>query len=75
MSVFSMEDVAKVAGLPIGQAKEYAISIVTEASDIKNATRMKAQRQILKAPTSASLATTMTNWILAHPSEGLKVIK
>ena len=73
-SVFDIEDVRKVVQMgKLAEAKAYALDkIANSTANSKNKTQIS---EIVKKSTSVnSLATAMTNHILAHPSEGLKVI-
>ena len=57
-----------------GAAKEYAHKVLSESSaNPKNKTNIA--RMINSSKSSAHLAQGMANHVLAHPSEGLKVVK
>lgn len=76
MSIFTMEDVNHVLGKPLAEAKAYALSAIADRSEnVKAMTVTKAKQMILKCRDSKAIAFGMSGWILAHPTEGLKVVK
>lgn len=74
-SVFMMDHVNQVAAMKDhAAAKELAHGVVDSSSaNPKNKMKIKAMINSSKNP--AHLAMGMSNHILAHPSEGLKVVK
>lgn len=74
MSVFTMDQVNAVVTKDLPSAKEYALGIIHSADNIRTATKANAIRVINNARNVITLASAMSNWILAHPSENLKVI-
>jgi hypothetical protein len=74
-SVFNMEHVHEIMGTKDhAEAKAKAHSIVDASSaNAGNKAKIKAMIDASKSPTT--LAQGMSNHILAHPSEGLKVVK
>lgn len=74
-SSFNMDHVKHVSGLKDHvEAKKYAHGVVESSSaNPKNKAKMKSM--IDGSKHVAHLATGMTNHMLAHPSEGLKVLK
>lgn len=74
-SVFAMDHVNEVAKMKDhAKAKEYAHKIVDESSaQPRNKASMK--KMINDSKSSKHLAFGMSSHILAHPSEGLKVVK
>ena len=74
-SVFNMNHVHEVAGMKDhGAAKAHAHSIVdSSTANPKNKAQIKNMINSSKSP--SHLAQGMSNHVLAHPSEGLKVIK
>lgn len=75
MSVFTMDDVHTVMAMPnLTKAKEFALAKVAATETLRDATRVKANRIISGARSNTNLGMSMSNWILAHPDEGLKVV-
>lgn len=72
-----VNDVIKMSN--IQAAKEYANSVITEFvkahTQVKPENVRKAQVMINKAASTVQLAISMQNFVLAHPSEDLKVVK
>lgn len=73
-SIFTMADVHKVIGMPLVEAKRHAMDVIMQNSTAKDKTKAKAKMMVNKCTTSDKLAFAMSSWILAHPSEGLKVL-
>lgn len=73
-SVFTQEDVNKVAAMTnLTEAKGYATAkVANSTANIGNKT--KISKIIANSNTIAKLAMALQNCILAHPSEGLKVL-
>lgn len=74
-SIFKMEDVNTIIKLPLSEAKKFALDVINSDVHAKLVTKNKARLAIAKANTSQKIAFAMAGWILAHPSEGLKVLK
>lgn len=75
MSIFTMEDVNHVITKSLDEAKAYALSVIERAENVKPLTVTKARHMVCRCRNSNALAVAMSSWILAHPSEGLKVVK
>lgn len=75
MSLFTMDDVNKVIKLSLVEAKAFAMEVIRKDEKAKPVTRVKAIQVVSKARTPKDLAFSMSSWILAHPTEGLKVVK
>ena len=73
--VFTMDDVYAVFALSLQEAKDMIHAIAKEDKRMKPITKLKLQREVNAARNVQKLAMTMTNWILAHPSENLRVLK
>ena len=74
MSIFIMDQVNTVMGLNTIDAVEFVEKIINSDKTLRPLTRTKAHRMILKQRNSQRIAFAMSNWILAHHNEGLKVI-
>lgn len=74
-SIFTMADVHKVIKMPLADAKRYAMDVIMQNSTAKDKTKAKAKMMVNKCTTPDKLAFAMSSWILAHPSEGLKVVQ
>lgn len=72
-SMFSMDDVNRIIKMPLDEAKAEALKIV-QNSKANSTNKGKAVIAIGKAMTVVTIAKTMSNYILAHPSNDLKVI-
>ncbi len=76
---FTMDDVNHIKGLNIGEAKLYVAGILCEHMRNHPNTRWaninKAEKIVNTARSTTELMFSLTNFILAHPSEGLKVTK
>lgn len=75
MSVFTMDHVNQVSKMDLAAAKEFVKSVINGDDTARPATKAKAISTIMKQRSVQNIANTMCNWILAHPDEGLKVIK
>lgn len=74
-SVFTMDHVNQVAAnKDHGEAKKFAHSVV-DSSSANPKNKAKIKMMINNSRNSAHLAQGMTNFILAHPGEGLRVVK
>jgi len=73
MSIFNMDSVNEIIAMPLPAAKARALEIIEDSDSAKAITKTKATLAVNKAKSSTNLAQTMTNWMLAHPDEGLKV--
>ena len=76
---FTMQDVTAVLGeADVASAKRQALTRVTDFAAAHPHVRLenitKASAAINRARTKEQLAMTLANFVLAHPSEGLKVI-
>lgn len=73
-SVFTQEDVAKVAAMTdLKAAKAYVMEkVLNSTANVGN--KAKISKIITNSNSIVKLATALQNCILAHPSEGLKVI-
>ena len=73
-SVFNMDHVRQVAVMTnLNEAKKFALDLLNNST--ANATnKAKIKKIIESSRTVLNLATTMSNHLLAHPGEGLKVI-
>ena len=73
---FTMDDVLAVEKInDVNVAKMYVIQRVNEMPTAKSFNIHKAKAAITKARSITELMFTISNFILAHPSEHLKVIK
>ena len=72
-SIFTMEMVNEVIVMKLPEAKAYALEKIADSDGVKEITKTKARLAVNKARSTSNLALTMSNWILAHPTEGLKV--
>lgn len=74
-SVFTMDHVREIAATKDhDKAKSRAHAIVDSDKNIRQVNRAKIKNMIDSSKGSAHLASGMSNHILAHPGEGLKVI-
>jgi hypothetical protein len=74
-SVFTMDHVNEVSKMKDhGKAKEYAHGIV-DSSSAQPHNKSSIKNMIDKSKSAQNLAFGMSNHVLAHPSEGLKVVK
>jgi hypothetical protein len=71
--MFDMNQVNAIINLDILSAQKAALEIV-KASTATPRNKFKAEQAIRNSRSSRSVAMTMSNFILAHPSNGLKVI-
>jgi hypothetical protein len=72
-SMFCMDDVTRVSYMPFLAGKAEALRLVKASSaNLKNTS--KASRIIIGSKNKIHLISSMANFILAHPSEKLKVI-
>lgn len=72
-SAFNMQHVTEIAGMQdLSAAKAYAMKVVNE-STANAGNKAKLKSMISKSRSIAGLAQGMTNYILAHPSENLKM--
>ena len=71
-SMFTMDDVNEIVRMPIAAAKAKVCKIISE-STANRANRSKAERMMNKSRTSVQLAQAMSNFILAHPENDLRV--
>lgn len=74
-SIFNMTHVNEIMTMSYGEAVKHARSIVQNNKHAKATTKNKAFLMIQKSRSPHALAYAMSSWILAHPTEGLKVIK
>lgn len=74
MSIFTNEDGHAVMALPLDEAKQHCLRVIDAAEGPKPTTKKKAKILVQKQRSTTQLATAIYGWILAHPSEGLKVI-
>jgi hypothetical protein len=73
-SVFNMDHVKQVAAMTnLAEAKKFALDLVNNSTANRN-NKIKITKIIESSRTIVNLATAMSNHVLAHPSEGLKVI-
>ena len=72
-SMFSMDQVNAIMSLPVADARAKALEIV-DASGANARNKVRAQQALTGARSVVQIGTTMTNFMLAHPSNGLKVI-
>lgn len=72
-SIFTMEMVNQVVVMKLPEAKALALEAIADSDSAKEITKTKARLAVNKARSTNALALTMSNWILAHPTEGLKV--
>lgn len=73
-SIFTMDHVNTVIKMEFTEAKRYALEIVMQDGGARDKTKAKAKQMIAKTKNTNNLAYAMSCWILAHPSEGLKVV-
>jgi hypothetical protein len=73
-SVFNMDHVRQVTAMNnLNEAKKFALDLVNNST--ANATnKVKIKKIIESSRTVLNIATAMSNHMLAHPGEGLKVI-
>ena len=73
---FTMDDVVAVEKIKdLAAAKAYAVERVEAQLNAKPANISKAKAHIAHAKSVVQLMMTLTNYVLAHPSEHLKVIR
>lgn len=73
---FTMEDVYALVDMKtLDEAKAYALGKIKEMPEAKPENISKATAAVNKATSLVKLIQTVTNFVLAHPSEGLKVIR
>lgn len=73
-SSFTMDHVNAVVKMPHREAQQYAHKAVDESTANPH-NKAKMKRMIMSSKNSSHLAQGMSNHILAHPSEGLRVAK
>jgi hypothetical protein len=72
---FTMETVhAVMMETDLTKAKALALEAIRAQPDAKTENKSKAQIAIERATSVKALGITLTNFLLAHPSEGLKVL-
>lgn len=74
-SIFTMDMVNQVLAMDITSAKKFALQAIADAEGPKPQTKAKARNVVIKSRDTKKLAFAMSSWILAHPTEGLKVIE
>lgn len=73
MSMFTMEDVRSIEKIALSTAKLTVIAIIDKSSaNRKN--KSLAKIMVVKSRSITNLMMGMTGYILAHPTENLKVI-
>jgi hypothetical protein len=73
-SVFNMDHVKQVVAMTnLAEAKKFALEILNN-STANCGNKIKIKKVIESSRTVTNLAMTMSNHMLAHPGEGLKVI-
>ena len=76
---FTMADVTTVSGLTLVQGKQHAYgrldAFQAAHPGVHSTNLAKARAAIDRATTVNKLALTLANFVLAHPSEGLKVLR
>jgi hypothetical protein len=73
---FNMELITKICSLKdLTEAKNLANETVDLMTKSSAANKQKAKSVIAKATSIQKLGITLTNFMLAHPSENMKVIK
>jgi len=70
--LFTIDHVNFAAKAPLEDAKATLCTYIDEHSGIKPVTAFRAKRMVQTAKNRSSLAIALSNWILAHPREGLK---
>lgn len=73
-SIFNMDNVREIFLMDHTAGKAYAIGLVGSAENINVKTRFNVTNMINRSKSREALGTAMSNWMLAHPSEGLKTI-
>lgn len=73
-SMFSMDNAHAVLSMELVDAKRYLLTIVQNSS-ANAANQSMAARNIMNTHTVEKLSSMVAGFILAHPSEGLKVIQ
>jgi hypothetical protein len=68
---FSMDDVRAIEKLSINDAKKYSKDKIAAMPNARPNNIKKATEAVDKARSVVALMQTMTNFLLAHPSEGL----
>lgn len=75
-SIFNMEQVNTVANMrDLAQAKQFVRTVITEKkSQVLQTTINRANNLVVQSRSINQLSKGMADWILAHPSNGLKVL-
>lgn len=74
-SVFVMADVDKIVKMDLEDAKSYIQKKLEGTKNLTTQNKAKIMGVIRTATTPAKLGISISNFILAHPGEGLKAIK
>lgn len=72
--LFRMDDARQVLNMSRDAGIKYALDIVENDSSARESTKVRARKEIMKCRTPISLANLISGYILAHPTEGLKVL-
>lgn len=74
-SVFSMADVNNIVTLPVEEGKQYVMSIYkANEGSLNDSGKIKILNMVKIARNSFDIAKRVSDFILAHPSNSLKVI-
>ena len=71
---FTMDDVRAIEKMNLTAAKEFALSKINAMPNARRENLVKATNVVNRAKNVPALMFSMTNFVLAHPSENLKVI-
>lgn len=71
---FTMDDVRAVEKMSLTVAKQYALDTINEMPNARRENKVKATNVVNRAKSVQALMFSMVNFVLAHPSENLKVI-
>ncbi|NCP97733.1 hypothetical protein GW796_05765 [archaeon] len=74
-SIFNMDDVDKIIKMTIEDGKKYIKQKLDAANNLTPQTKSKVIGVINTATTPTKLGISVSNFILAHPKEGLKTFK
>lgn len=74
-SVFAAEDGISVITMTLIEGKKFLNDIVDRNDTLKTVTKTKAKNSINRCKNPTDLSTMVFSWMLAHPSEGMKVLK
>ena len=73
--MFCMDDVAKVTKMTLEEAKQYLHGKILSSEGVQKANLAKATKLLNTCTSTTRLAIAVSNFILAHSDEKLKVIR